>query len=59
MREQFVADQIDLGLADDDDEEVEIEGEDPDENREYDSFKRFLQSQGLKQSNLQTTNEKT
>lgn len=56
VREQFVAEQIELGLTDDDNEAVQIE-EDLDKQIELDSFKRFLQSQGLKTSNNEASHK--
>ena len=46
IREQLVEDMVDLEI--DDEEEIQIE-DDVEEQREYDSFERFLKSQGLKQ----------
>ena len=50
VNEQFIADQFELDIDCDEENKVKTE-DDSDEVREYESFKRFLSSQGLKQTN--------
>ena len=52
VREQTIGEQLGLGTNDvTEDDEIDIEEIDLDEQKELNSFQRFLKSQGLKQSN--------
>jgi len=50
VNEQYTADQFELDIDCEEESKVEIQ-DDSDEVKEYESFIRFLNSQGLKQTN--------